>query len=219
MRLLTACLIFIFSINGYASPIWTYDISGTIRGPDHAASYLKDISSGDEFWMRMYVPHRKVGDHSVGLVGRIGSWLFSYNNGGGFYQAGDAAPERYTAVSGDDFGSPTGSYGQINGAKLLVGLLGFDESGNTYVPEEDRLVKMNGWIDPSRIRLGSIYLSFMASFEKGDITSWDEEILSGEIKSFVEVPEPNTLATIMLGLFCLMFPRYFYPSRYRAKPR
>lgn len=201
MRIFMACLIIFFSLRSYASPIWTYELTGEITGSNVAAGYLKDISVGDSFRIQMFVQNQDERyDQKVEMVGQIGAWLFSYSNASGFYYGGDSSPERWISLTGNDFAPPIGNSGIISSAQLGVTLFGFDETGTAGWPEEDWLVKLSGEIDPERFLRGGINLDFSASIDTGETVVWDDVSLSGEIMSFVRVPEPNTLAILALGL-------------------
>ena len=163
MRLIMACLILCFSFKAYALPMWTYDLTGQIGGPGHAADYLRDVSKGDEFWVRMYVQPKSAGEHDVGMVGRIGDWLFSYSSAFGMYYGGDWSPERW--LTQKSLTPPVGSHGPITGSSLQVTLFGFDEAGNAGWPGEDWVGKRDGWIDPSRVLRGQISLYFTGLIE------------------------------------------------------
>ena len=211
MRLLMACLFLLFSFKAYALPMWTYDLTGKIMGSDHAADYLRDVSVGDDFWIRMFVQGQK-GTQDVGFVGRIGGWLFSYNHAwGNFYYA----PEFWYASSTSEGSSePAGSNVEIRVSQLAVVLFGFDESDNASGREEDRLVKRNGWIDPSKFLRGGISLDFWALYETPDGVRGDETHIWGEVASFTQVPEPDSLALLVLGLLGLVY----IPRLRRSRP-
>ena len=205
MRLLMACLFLLISFKAQALPMWTYDLAGKITGPDHAADYLRDVSVGDGFWIRMFVQQKSMGVQDVGLVGRIGDWLFSYNSAHGLSYSGDWSPERWSALTNYDFAPPAAHYGSIPATQLILTLFGFDESGHAEMPEEDWLVKRNGWIDPSRFLRGNISLYFWAPFDTPEGVRWDEVDLGGEVTSFTQVPEPKSLALLVLGFLGLVY--------------
>lgn len=41
-----------FSVQANAAPIWTYDLEGTVSGSEEAAGYLADIGVGDPSYPR-----------------------------------------------------------------------------------------------------------------------------------------------------------------------
>lgn len=200
MRFIVAFLAFFIPISAFSSTIWTYDLRGKVDGPDTAANYLRDISVGDDFRIRMNIWLLDSGSHGVSFFGNIGGWLFEEQVTSAFYYAGDNSRERFlTGGSSSHLNPPIGSMGGIDARNLYIQIFGSDLSGDESFSEDDRLVKKNGWIDPGKVDSGRISFNFWAMINP-EIGESIETDLYGSIHSFVEVPEPDALALFCIGL-------------------
>lgn len=61
-----------FSVQANAAPIWTYDLEGTVSGSEEAAGYLADIGVGDSFSIRMSMQKQLDGSHKINFSGSLG---------------------------------------------------------------------------------------------------------------------------------------------------
>ena len=185
----------------HAKPFYSYNLHGTVTGEASAASLLADVDIGDKFVIRLNIWEYSSGAHQVSFNGRIGSWTFSQQRAVAFYYWGDWSPERfYTSGSYSDFLAPAGNNSTIFPNGLYLTLLGMEQTGTKWIPEENRLIQDTGKINIDRFYSGSFYFWFFSQ-EAGSSFSTEED-LYGSISHIAEVPEPGTF--ILLTIACIL---------------
>lgn len=192
-----------FSVQANAAPIWTYDLNGTVSGSEEAAGYLSDINIGDSFTVRMSIQKQLDGSHKINFEGSLGSWLFSPQEASAYYLHSDSAPERfYSTGSSSLLNAPEGTLGAIDPWDIYIQLFGLETTGSVDITEEDKLIKSNGWLDVDQFLHGSISFNFFAQLGP-EGSAWAEDDLFGDISSIVQVSESTPAVMMAIGLLCI----------------
>ncbi|WP_428398102.1 PEP-CTERM sorting domain-containing protein [Marinobacter salarius] len=196
-------ILWCFSVQANAAPIWTYDLEGTVSGSEEAAGYLADIGVGDSFSIRMSMQKQLDGSHKINFRGSLGGWLFTRQEASAYYLHSDSAPERfYSSGSSSLLNAPAGTLGAIDPLDIYIQLFGLETTGAVDIAEKDRLIKAHGWLDAEQFLSGKLSFNFFAQLGL-DGTAWAEDDLVGNITSIVEVSEPESLLLFLIGLLGL----------------
>ncbi len=189
-----------FSVQANAAPIWTYDLEGTVSGSEEAAGYLADIGVGDSFSIRMSMQKQLDGSHKINFSGSLGGWLFTQQEASAYYLHSDSAPERfYSSGSSSLLNAPAGTLGAIDPWDIYLQLFGLETTGAVDIAEEDKLIKSDGWLDVDQFLHGNIYFNFFAQLGP-EGNSWTEDDLFGDIHSIVQVSESTPAVMMTIGL-------------------
>ncbi|MEX2475923.1 PEP-CTERM sorting domain-containing protein [Marinobacter sp.] len=203
MRTVFAFMLLSIPAIGVSAPIWNYDLAGKVSGPAESADYLRDIAIGDDFLIKMTLSYEN-SEHKVSFFGNIGQWHFSQQDTVAFYASGDASTERfYTPGSSSPLNPPIGNLGDIDPVDVYLTFLGFDQLGLEPIPEEQRLVKTDGRMDPAWFHSGTFSFNFWAIVDPNTGAGIESD-LSGKILSVIEVPEPATAWLLSLGGFAMV---------------
>ena len=185
-------ILWCFSVQANAAPIWTYDLEGTVSGSEEAAGYLADIGVGDSFSIRMSMQKQLDGSHK-----------FTRQEASAYYLHSDSAPERfYSSGSSSLLNAPAGTLGAIDPWDIYLQLFGLETTGAVDIAEEDKLVKSDGWLDVDQFLQGNISFNFFAQLGP-EGSSWTENDLFGDIHSIVQVSESTPAVMMAIGLLCI----------------
>ncbi|AZR42821.1 hypothetical protein [Marinobacter salarius] len=196
-------ILWCFSVQANAAPIWTYDLEGTVSGSEEAAGYLADIGVGDSFSIRMSMQKQLDGSHKINFSGSLGGWLFTRQEASAYYLHSDSAPERfYSSGSSSLLNAPAGTLGAIDPWDIYLQLFGLETTGAVDIAEEDKLVKSDGWLDVDQFLQGNISFNFFAQLGP-EGSSWTENDLFGDIHSIVQVSESTPAVMMAIGLLCI----------------
>lgn len=196
-------ILWCFSVQANAAPIWTYDLEGTVSGSEEAAGYLADIGVGDSFSIRMSMQKQLDGSHKINFSGSLGGWLFTRQEASAYYLHSDSAPERfYSSGSSSLLNAPAGTLGAIDPWDIYLQLFGLETTGSVDIAEEDKLVKSDGWLDVDQFLQGNISFNFFAQLGP-EGSSWTEHDLFGDIHSIVQVSESTPAMLMAIGLLCI----------------
>lgn len=196
-------ILWCFSFQANAAPIWTYDLKGTISGSAEAAGYLADVDVGDSFTVRMSIQKQVDGSHKINFNGALGGWLFTPQEASAYYLHSDSAPERfYSSGSSSLLNAPSGTLGAIDPWDIYLQLFGMETTGAVSIVEEDKLIKSNGWLDIDQFLHGSISFNFFAQLGP-EGSAWAEDDLFGEINSIVQVSESTPAVMMAIGLLLI----------------
>lgn len=203
MRFIFACLIILFPLCSNSNPIRTYDLKGSVSGTDQAAGFLKDISVGDSFEIQMDVQLLSGTSLNVRFGGNIGGWTFARQETSGFYYLGDFGPERFLTTGSPSFlNNPEAETGKVQALDIFISLFGLDQTGSILVPEDERLVRNDGRIDPSRFYSGHMSFEFLAMIDANQEQGLETNIF-GEIDSLTRVLEPGSAIILLSGFLGL----------------
>ena len=193
-------ILWCFSVQANAAPIWTYDLEGTVSGSEEAAGYLADIGVGDSFSIRMSMQKQLDGSHKINFSGSLGGWLFTRQEASAYYLHSDSAPERfYSSGSSSLLNAPAGTLGAIDPWDIYLQLFGLETTGAVDIAEEDKLIKSDGWLDVDQFLHGNISFNFFAQLGP-EGSSWTEDDLFGDIHSIVQVSESTPAVMMTIGL-------------------
>jgi len=196
-------ILWCFSVQANAAPIWTYDLEGTVSGSEEAAGYLADIGVGDSFSIRMSMQKQLDGSHKINFSGSLGGWLFTQQEASAYYLHSDSAPERfYSSGSSSLLNAPAGTLGAIDPWDIYLQLFGLETTGAVDIAEEDKLIKSDGWLDVDQFLQGNISFNFFAQLGP-EGSSWTENDLFGDIHSIVQVSESTPAVMMAIGLLCI----------------
>ena len=196
-------ILWCFSVQANAAPIWTYDLEGTVSGSEEAAGYLADIGVGDSFSIRMSMQKQLDGSHKINFSGSLGGWLFTRQEASAYYLHSDSAPERfYSSGSSSLLNAPAGTLGAIDPWDIYLQLFGLETTVAVDIAEEDKLVKSDGWLDVDQFLQGNISFNFFAQLGP-EGSSWTENDLFGDIHSIVQVSESTPAMMMAIGLLCI----------------